>query len=100
MSFFTKNRKKNLVKKLRKDLEDYKADPKDKSKEQVELINRSPVNVVYLMFDNDSAGRQFNRQLHRELSKKILIVDVNIVGKKDIGELTKEEFWYFINNAK
>ena len=34
MSFFTKNRKKNLVKKLRKELDDYKGDPKDKSREQ------------------------------------------------------------------
>lgn len=70
------------------------------SKEQIELINKSPITVLYLMFDNDNAGRQFNRQLHRELSKRILIVDVNIVGKKDIGDLTKDEFWYFINKAK
>lgn len=70
------------------------------SEEQFNLINKSPLSVIYLMFDNDAAGKIFNLKAHKYLSKRIILIDVNIVGKKDIGELTKEEFWNFINKAK
>jgi len=70
------------------------------SAEQFELINKSPISTIYLMFDNDNAGRSFNEKAHKYLSKRLFIIDVNIVGKKDIGELSYDEFWKFINIAK
>ena len=68
--------------------------------EQFELINKSPISTIYLMFDNDNAGRSFNEKAHKYLSKRLFIIDVNIIGKKDIGELSYDEFWNFINIAK
>ncbi len=68
--------------------------------EQFELINKSPISTIYLMFDNDNAGRSFNEKAHKYLSKRLFIIDVNIIGKKDIGELSYDEFWKFINIAK
>ena len=68
--------------------------------EQFELINKSPLSTIYLMFDNDNAGRSFNEKAHKYLSKRLFIIDVNIIGKKDIGELSYDEFWKFINIAK
>ena len=68
--------------------------------EQFELINKSPISTIYLMFDNDNAGRSFNEKAHKYLSKRLFIIDVNIIGKKDIGELSYDEFWKFINTAK
>lgn len=70
------------------------------SLEQFELINKSPISTIYLMFDNDSAGRSFTEKAHKYLSKRLFIIDVNIIGKKDIGELSYDEFWKFINIAK
>ena len=68
--------------------------------EQFELINKSSLSTIYLMFDNDNAGRSFNEKAHKYLSKRLFIIDVNIIGKKDIGELSYDEFWKFINIAK
>ena len=68
--------------------------------EQFELINKSPLSTIYLMFDNDNAGRSFNEKAHKYLSKRLFIIDVNIIGKKDIGELSYDEFLKFINIAK
>lgn len=68
--------------------------------EQFELINKSPISTIYLMFDNDNAGRSFTEKAHKYLSKRLFIIDVRIIGKKDIGELSYDEFWKFINIAK
>ena len=67
---------------------------------QFELINKLGLSVVYLMFDNDTWGRKFTEMMHKHLAKNIMIVDVNIEDPyKDIGDLDRETFWKFINNA-
>lgn len=70
------------------------------SEEQVNLINKLNVNIIYLMFDNDFSGRKFNRFMHNKLSKRFIIKDVLIQNPyKDIGDLDEETFWKFINKA-
>lgn len=68
--------------------------------EQFKLINKSPISTIYLMFDNDAAGKLFTKKAHEYLANRFFIYDVNIIGKKDIGELTKDEFLRFIEEAK
>ena len=68
--------------------------------EQFKLINKSPISTIYLMFDNDAAGKLFTKKAHEYLTNRFFIYDVNIIGKKDIGELTKDEFLRFIEEAK
>ena len=70
------------------------------SVEQFKLINKSPISTIYLMFDNDAAGKLFTKKAHEYLANRFFIYDVNIIGKKDIGELTKDEFLRFIEEAK
>lgn len=68
--------------------------------EQVEQINKSGINVLYIAFDNDAAGERFTRMLKTKLDNRIITVDVKLPkGKKDINDLTKEEFETCIKNA-
>lgn len=65
--------------------------PSDK---QIESINKSGVRILYTMFDNDDWGRKFTETVNRKLKKDIIVINVTIPykGKKDINDLTKEEF--------
>jgi DNA primase len=60
---------------------------------QIEQINKSCINVLYVAFDNDESGELFRRILRSKLSNRIILVDVKLPkGKKDINDLTKDEF--------
>jgi len=65
------------------------------SEHQIELLNKSSIRILYLFFDNDYWGKRFKQNLLDKLRKDILIVDVDITktGKKDINELSEDEFW-------
>ena len=61
---------------------------------QIDAINKSCIQVIYTMFDNDEAGQKFTAHLKRRLSQRILVEEVKLPpSKKDLGELTYEEFW-------
>lgn len=74
------------------------------STEQIEKINKSCIETLYLMFDNDDAGRSFARKLERELHRlhsSIMTVVISIPDPyKDINDLDKETFIKLINDAK
>ena len=68
---------------------------------QIEQLNKSGLNVIYAMFDNDAAGRSFAKVLKAKLAKRILVIDVQIPNnKKDINELSRQEFLQALENAK
>lgn len=68
---------------------------------QISQINKSCLNIIYAMFDNDVAGRSFLETLKKKLDKRILVIDVQIPNnKKDINELSKQEFWQALEKAK
>ena len=68
---------------------------------QIDQINKSCITVLYTMFDNDDAGRKFTRFLKSRLDKRILVVEVKLPdGKKDINDLSLEEFQNILKNAK
>ena len=67
---------------------------------QIEQLNKSCISVLYLAFDNDEAGRRFTRAVKRGLDKRIMTVDVTLPkNKKDLNDLTKEEFEAAIQEA-
>ena len=67
---------------------------------QIEQLNKSCLNVLYVAFDNDEAGERFRRALKSRLSDRFILVDVQLPkGKKDINDLTKEEFLACIQKA-
>lgn len=72
------------------------------SDHQIDLINKSGIRVLYSMFDNDAAGRRFTNKLKKNLRKDILLIDVPIIypGKKDINDLTFDEFYTCVNYAE
>ena len=69
--------------------------------DQIAKINKSCINTLYLMFDNDDAGKNFTEFLKSKLDRRILTIEVKIPqNKKDINDLTKDEFITAIKNAK
>ena len=68
---------------------------------QIEELNKSCINVIYAMFDNDYWGRVFLETLKSKLTKRIIIVETQFPpNKKDINDLTREEFQKVIENAR
>ena len=68
---------------------------------QIEQLNKSCINIIYAAFDNDQAGRSFTETLKRKLTKRIMIVETKFpANKKDINDLTREEFQKVIENAR
>lgn len=71
------------------------------SDSQIDLINKSGLRHIYLMFDNDDAGKRFTEKLIKRLKKTILYTVVNIPEPyKDINNLSKEQFWNCLDKAK
>ena len=70
---------------------------------QIDQIIRSGIRVLYLMFDNDSAGAAFAKTLKEKLAYKhsgILVVDTKFPqNRKDINELSREEFYNILQNT-
>jgi hypothetical protein len=68
---------------------------------QINAINKSPIKVLYLAMDNDSAGRRMANTIRAGLDPRIIVKEVNWpVGKKDPNELSFEEFNNVMTNAK
>lgn len=60
---------------------------------QIEQINKSGITTLYTAFDNDEAGKAFTKVLRLRLAKHIIVHEVQLPkGKKDLNELTKDEF--------
>lgn len=59
---------------------------------QIELINTSKFRQVYLMLDNDEAGRKATERLqHRITGRDVFKVNWSLVDKKDVAECTAGE---------
>jgi len=72
------------------------------SDHQIDLLNKSGIHIIYTLFDNDAAGQRFTKKLMSKISKNILVINVyiDIIGKKDINDLTEDEFWHCVENAE
>lgn len=71
------------------------------SPEQIKAINRSPIKVLYLAMDNDSAGRRMANVIKAGIDPRIILKNVTWPpGKKDANELTYEEFQQVMAQAK
>ena len=71
------------------------------SDHQIDSLNRSGIRSLILMFDNDSAGQRFAEKVAAKLRKDILVSEFKFPpGKKDLNDLSKEEFWNGLENLK
>jgi len=68
---------------------------------QIEQINKSCINILYAMFDNDEAGRSFTRALKRGIAKRIIVIETQLPpNRKDINDCSKEEVAEVLKKAK
>ena len=56
------------------------------SREQVEMIKRSPIKTIYLAGDNDEAGRRLNKQAYEALRGYVDLYLIDYGNKKDANE--------------
>lgn len=72
------------------------------SDHQIDLLNNSGLRIIYTMFDNDDAGKKFTNTLNKRLRKDLFVINVPILynNKKDINDLTYDEFWNCIEKAE
>lgn len=69
------------------------------SSNQIDLLNKSGLRTLIVMFDNDEAGSNFTRRIKNLVNKDILLLYAHLPeGKKDINDLTKEEFDYVMQH--
>lgn len=67
------------------------------SKDQINQLNSLGITVLYLCFDNDQAGQEFNKTIKKFLNPRILTVDVEIpAGCKDVNDIAPENWPDFI----
>ena len=69
------------------------------SPSQIAAINRSPIKVLYLAMDNDSAGRRMANTIRAGLDSRIIVKEVEW-PTKDPNELSYEEFQKVMEKAK
>lgn len=70
------------------------------SDKQIDILNKSNINFVITMFDNDNAGKTFTKKLINKLNKNIFVIETQLPSnKKDINDLTYEEFWECLNKS-
>lgn len=71
------------------------------SPSQINAINKSPIKVLYLAMDNDSAGRRMANTIRAGLDPRIIVKEVQwLPDKKDPNEHSFEEFNFVMKNAK
>lgn len=67
------------------------------TKEQYNILNKSPIRHYILCFDGDEAGNKGIREFFKNIRKDVLIDVINIPRNKDINDLSKEEFLKLID---
>ena len=67
--------------------------------EQYEILNRVGIREYVTMFDNDFAGRAAAQRFNKNINKNIFVTNLYFgnLKKKDINDLTKDEFDQILN---
>lgn len=70
------------------------------TKEQVALLNKSGIRILYTIFDNDMSGERFTNILNKYIKKDILVINVKLPkGYKDVNDTTYDIFWETIKKS-
>ena len=63
------------------------------TEKQIEILNKSGIRIFITMFDNDEWGKKFTERFKKYIRKDVLTYEMKLPpGKKDINDLSKEEF--------
>lgn len=67
---------------------------------QIEQINKSCLNTIYIATDNDTIGNKIRQHIKNKLDKRIIVFDINIPKPyKDLNDLDYETFLKCLENA-
>lgn len=67
---------------------------------QIEQINKSCLNTIYIATDNDAIGNKIRQHIKNKLDKRIIVFDINIPKPfKDLNDLDYETFLKCLENA-
>ena len=67
---------------------------------QIEQINKSCLNTIYIATDNDTTGNKIRQHIKNKLNKRIIVFDINIPKPyKDLNDLDYETFLKCLENA-
>lgn len=69
------------------------------SNKQLEILNKSNIRVYITMFDNDEAGKRFTEKFNKNIRKDVIVINCQLPkNRKDINDLSEEEFWKCLNS--
>lgn len=61
--------------------------------QQIEILERSGIGIIITAFDNDEWGKRFTEKLKKRFRRDVLVYELHLPeGKKDINDLSREEF--------
>jgi 5S rRNA maturation endonuclease (ribonuclease M5) len=67
---------------------------------QIDQINKSCLNTIYIATDNDTTGNKIRQHIKNKLNKRIIVFDINIPKPyKDLNDLDYETFLKCLENA-
>lgn len=67
--------------------------------DQINILNKSGIRTFIAAFDNDKWGDKFYETFKSKMRDDVIIYKFKFPkGKKDINDLTKEEFWDALNS--
>lgn len=64
---------------------------------QYETLRKSGIRHYILVFDGDEAGRRGALRFKKNMPDDVFITDVRLPAGKDVNDLTKEEFDYYLS---
>lgn len=69
------------------------------SQSQIDTLNKSGIKAIITFFDKDDAGDIFTLRFNENIANNIIVINLksNIENKKDINDLTEEEFNDILN---
>ncbi len=68
---------------------------------QIEQINKSCLNTIYIATDNDTTGNKIRQYIKKNLNKRIMVFDITIPKPfKDLNDLDYETFLKCLENAE
>lgn len=68
---------------------------------QIDQINKSCLNTIYIATDNDATGEKIRQKIKQKLNKRIITFDITIPKPfKDLNDIDYETFLKCLENAK
>lgn len=68
------------------------------TKEQMAVLNSTPIRTYVLLYDNDRAGRHGASRFKQMIRPDVFVIDVLLPEGKDVNDLTQKEFYDLLDS--